>query len=306
MDRPTIRSIQLSDEMLAKREHMFEQLQSDERIVKFLDRHDLDVAFLKQNIQRFYDWTKQLDLKDQCEDSELCYLSNGYYEDLDYDGLLKKQLVPCKHTLMKLQVNDQLKNFVHYDMPPEHSQNSIATIFSSKDEPAEYKLAISKIVEYLDRLEGFGYYIYGDVGVGKTYIMSAMANAIVEEGKKVAFVHVPTFTNDLKGMMSRRESVDQLLNTLKYVEVLIMDDIGTEGVSDWLRDDILMSILNYRMEANKTCFFTSNLSMDQLEQYYSVNNRKEVRELAAKRLLERIRMTSREVQLVGKNRRIYK
>ena len=46
--------------------------------------------------------------------------------------------------------------------------------------------------------------------------------------------------------------------------------------------------------------------MDQLEQYYSVNNRKEVRELAAKRLLERIRMTSREVQLVGKNRRIYK
>ena len=96
--------------------------------------------------------------------------------------------------------------------------------------------------------------------------------------------------------MSRRESVDQLLNTLKYVEVLIMDDIGTEGVSDWLRDDILMSILNYRMEANKTCFL-SNLSMDQLEQYYSVNNRKEVRELAAKRLLERIRMTSRKFNL---------
>jgi DNA replication protein DnaC len=44
-----------------------------------------------------------------------------------------------------------------------------------------------------------------------------------------------------------------------------LDDIGAESNNDWIRDNILQVILQYRMQENLPTFFTSNLTMDELE-----------------------------------------
>lgn len=302
MEKQTIKSIVLDDDVVANREFMFEKIKDDKRIINFLHEHKLDEIFLMNNIQTFYNWIETLERVKRCEVSESCYLDNGYYEDLYYDGLLQKRLVPCPHQIRRLEEERFLKNYVVMDFPRTLINIEVSDILA-KDEPVEYMMIVAEVASYLDKKSGPGYYIHGEVGVGKTYLMSAITNELAKSGMSVAFVHTPTLSNDLKSMISRHESIDTLLYRLKNADVLVLDDIGSEGVSDWLRDDILLSILNYRMESNKTCFYTSNLSLDELLNYYAVNNRRELNELAAKRLLERIKMTSKELRLVGKNRR---
>lgn len=303
MEKQRISSIVLDDDVQANRDYMFNKIKDDSRVRNFLSEYKLDETFLKNNIQSFYSWIQTLELVKKCEASETCYLpNNGYYEDLYYDGLLQKRLVPCPHQIERIRAEKFLRNYIVMDFPQSLINIEVSDILS-KDEPMEYMKLVAEVASYLDRQSGPGYYIHGEVGVGKTYLMSAITNELAKAGKTVAFVHTPTLSNDLKSMISRHESIENLMYRLKNADILVFDDIGSEGVSDWLRDDILLSILNYRMESNKTCFYTSNLSVEELLNYYSVNNRRELNELAAQRLLERIKMTSKEVRLIGKNRR---
>ncbi len=84
----------------------------------------------------------------------------------------------------------------------------------------------------------------------------------------------------------------------------MIDDIGADSLSSWLRDDVLGVILQYRMQEELPTFFSSNLSLEQLEQQYlTVNNRGEAEPLKAKRIMERIKFLADEYHVVGKNRR---
>lgn len=304
MEMAKLGKVVLSESVIENRKYLFNKLKANTTVINFLETNKLDDDFLNRHLQRFDDWIRQLDLKDQCVSSDTCLLVDGYYEDLHYDGLLQKHLVPCAHTLAKINDEIKLSNYIVSDIPHSLTTVTLGSILQKQESP-EYIEVVAQLSAYLETMDGHGYYIHGDVGVGKTYLLSAITNEIVKRGKKVAFVHTPTFANKIKSMISKRQSIDDLLNDLKHVHVLVLDDIGTEGVSDWLRDDILLSILNFRMDSGKTCFYTSNLSMNQLEQYYAVNNKNEYNELAARRLMERIRMTSKEINMSGFNRRNY-
>lgn len=84
----------------------------------------------------------------------------------------------------------------------------------------------------------------------------------------------------------------------------MLDDIGADQLSSWLRDDVLGIILQYRMQEELPTFFSSNLSLkDLLTQYLTVNNRGEAEPLKARRIMERIIYLSKEYTMIGKNRR---
>ena len=99
MERATVRAIILDEDMQAKRDYLYQEIKDDKRIVNFLSKAKLDENFLKANIQTFYDWIQTRNIADKCNVDEMCLLDGGYYEDLFYDGILNKVLVPCKHTL---------------------------------------------------------------------------------------------------------------------------------------------------------------------------------------------------------------
>ena len=99
------------------------------------------------------------------------------------------------------------------------------------------------------------------------------------------------------------QAVNEKIDAVKKAEILMLDDIGAEANSTWIRDEVLGVILQYRMQEDLPTFFSSNFTMQQLEEHLRMGNRGEDEPMKAKRLMERIRFLSREVPMTGKNRR---
>lgn len=113
---------------------------------------------------------------------------------------------------------------------------------------------------------------------------------------------MPEFVRSIKDSL-QDNTVNEKIAYFKEVDVLMLDDIGAETQSAWFRDEVLGSILQYRMMEKKPTFFTSNYSLKQLEKHLAITTRGGVEEVKAGRIIERIRQVSKEVPVFGVNRR---
>lgn len=148
-----------------------------------------------------------------------------------------------------------------------------------------------------------GLYLYGSFGVGKTYLLGAIANALAQQGVESTLLHFPSFAVSMKAAI-RDNSTGDILDDVKQAPILMIDDIGADAMSSWIRDDILGVILEYRMQQELPAFFSSNFSMDQLEtEHLAVDNQGNEEPLKAKRIMERIRYLAVETQMMGDNLR---
>lgn len=70
-------------------------------------------------------------------------------------------------------------------------------------------------------------FIYGSVGLGKTHLMNAIGNYIMEEdpSKNVLFTSSEAFTNELIDALLQRRGTAELRNRMRNVDVLMVDDI---------------------------------------------------------------------------------
>lgn len=147
-----------------------------------------------------------------------------------------------------------------------------------------------------------GLYLSGDFGVGKTYILAGLANYVVTNlDKDVVFLHVPTFIASLSSHFDDNSLQDEI-RRLSECDLLILDDIGAESLSQWSRDDVLGVILQARMDNILPTFFSSNLDMDALESHFA-ETRNATDLVKAKRLMQRVRFLAKEVVVSGPDRR---
>lgn len=153
----------------------------------------------------------------------------------------------------------------------------------------------------VDICQSQGLYLSGAFGIGKTYILGAMANNLAEMGFRVSMVHYPTFIQNIKASL-QTSGPEGLINAVKSVDVLILDDIGAESNTAWIRDEILGVILEYRMKEKLPTFFTSNFSMSELQNHLQ-ETKSTTDTIKAARIMERIKFLAKEIRLDGKNLR---
>ncbi len=150
-----------------------------------------------------------------------------------------------------------------------------------------------------------GLYLAGDFGVGKTYLLGAIANELFKHDVHTTLMHFPTFAVEMKDSIGQNNVLAKV-NKIKGADILMLDDIGADTMSSWIRDEVLGVILQYRMQENLPTFFSSNFSMKELEKHLAVNQRGEEEPVKAKRIMERVKYLSREVVVTGPNRRFKK
>ena len=138
-----------------------------------------------------------------------------------------------------------------------------------------------------------GLYIYGKYGTGKTYFLSALANELAQKGIKSVIVFMPDLSRNLKNAMAEN-LLESRVNLLKNVDVLMLDDLGGEMISSWLRDEIIAPIIQYRMLNNKPIYITSNLDYNLLGEHFS-STKDDINNIKSYRILERIKQMTKRV-----------
>ena len=80
---------------------------------------------------------------------------------------------------------------------------------------------------------------------------------------------MPEYIRSLKNGF-KDGSYEQRLARIREAGILMLDDIGAEEVTPWVRDEIIGPLLHYRMVQELPTFFSSNLSFEELEHHLSI------------------------------------
>ncbi len=207
----------------------------------------------------------------------------------------------------KEQMEDKnrfLKNIYFYEVPPILKSACFKNIY--KDDKNRLEI-IKKIKAFYDSYrknsECKGIYLNGNFGSGKSYLIASLFNELAKLNKESAIIYFPEFLRSLKENFNNNNSESKdLFNQIKEVPLLLIDDIGAEKLTDWSRDEILGSILQYRMDYKLPTFFTSNLTIEELENHLQIT-KSSLDKIKARRIIERIKFLTDEVTLIGINRR---
>lgn len=111
----------------------------------------------------------------------------------------------------------------------------------------------------------------GQVGSGKTFLACCIANDLLKKGKTVLFAVVPDLLDQIRATFDSVKTPDEvsefdIVETARQVPLLILDDLGSHNYTEWTRNKIY-SIVNYRLNHSLPVIVTTNIKLDDLEEY---------------------------------------
>ncbi len=228
----------------------------------------------------------------ECQNKVMGYF---LYPKIDND-IVDLGYVPCKYK----KENDKL-----LELRNTASKELFNARFKDIDTSIKERGSLLKwIKEFYNNYDGIknmkGLYLHGVFGSGKTYLLYALLNEL-KINKKIEFkaLYFPEILRTLKDDWNTyNEKIDYYSN----VPILLIDDIGAEQVSEWGRDEVLGTILQNRMNNYLTTFFTSNLSIEELE-YHLALTKSSLDKVKARRIIERIKQLTENMELISENKR---
>lgn len=226
----------------------------------------------------------------------------GYRYSPEKEGkMINFSYIMCDKKVKEEEKNEYLKNVEFYDVAEEIKKASFKDLYKDDANRVPVLKYITEFIKKYTKGEKVkGMYLNGSFGSGKTYLIAALFNDLAKKNIRSAIVYYPEFLRDLKASFNK--DYEEKFNYIKKVDLLLLDDIGAENVSSFNRDEVLGPILQYRMEENLPTFFTSNLTLEELESNLSITS-SGVDKVKARRIIERIKQLSETVELVSKNRR---
>ena len=172
------------------------------------------------------------------------------------------------------------------NLEKENFSNFNIRIFSDKPDKEKYKSDVSpkqnmliikekaqNFIDNFDNIDEKNLIFMGTTGVGKTFLTNCIANEILKQGKTVLYQTAPVMFDEINdAKFGRDESKSNLLENILNVDLLIIDDLGTEKISDSKITE-LFSIINTRLlnqnhKITKTIIST-NLNVDELFKTYT-------------------------------------
>ena len=235
----------------------------------------------------------------ECQNEVTGYV---YYPQKN-EELIEFCYVPCKYKKELEETNKYKDNIYYFNISDNLKNASMASIDTQdKNRFETIKWVNDFIKNYKKGIPRKGIYLNGNFGCGKTYLLSAMLNELAKKGNRVAMIYYPEFLRALKESFNGNDEYKNKFNYIKKVDILLLDDIGAEIVTEWSRDEVLGTILQYRMEENLPTLFTSNLTIKELEIHLS-NTNKDIDKVKARRIIERIKQLTTDITMISENKR---
>ena len=112
--------------------------------------------------------------------------------------------------------------------------------------------------------------IYGDTGVGKTFLSNCVARELLQTEHSVVYFSASTLFHTLEAATFQREVLRQAENyqNLFDCDLLIIDDLGTELTNSFTTSQLFLC-LNERILRRKSTIISTNLTLAQFTELYS-------------------------------------
>jgi len=280
----------------------FDKAYEDDDFRKIVNDIDMPNEKLISYTSLIMDSAKEIKNCKNCKNILEC--RNAVNGHVYYPSVLNDEIVfsyiPCKYKKKLDKDTEYQNNIIMIDMPREILNASMKNIYTDDKNRIE---AIKWLTTFIKKCEAGtktkGLYLTGNFGCGKTYLVAASMNELAKKGKKVAIVYYPDFLRKLKESFS--DDFKTIFNDVKNSEILLLDDIGAETVTSWNRDEILGTILQYRMQEGLPTLFTSNLTISELEVHLASNDSEG--RIKARRIIERIKFLTDNITMIAENRR---
>ena len=106
----------------------------------------------------------------------------------------------------------------------------------------------------------------GGYGSGKTHLAAAIANYQAELGNAPLFVMVPDLLDHLRATFNPNSPVsyDRRFDEIRTTPLLILDDLGTQSMTPWVREK-LYQLFNHRYHAELSTVITTTDSLEEMD-----------------------------------------
>ncbi|EDP72957.1 MULTISPECIES: ATP-binding protein [Aquificales] len=132
------------------------------------------------------------------------------------------------------------------------------------DKKYGHKFILTRIEDYInsdDYLKGKGLFLVGKPGVGKTHLaVGILKEFFRRKGIVGLFYDTRSLLFKLKSSFDGSASAREILEEVVETPILVLDDLGSERLSDWARDILHYIIIN-RYNELKPIIITSNIEL---------------------------------------------
>lgn len=210
-------------------------------------------------------------------------VQNGYsmnYLELQYrcpkckdTGFIGKEPCICyKHKLVNLYYErSELKEILQYN----NFDYFNFDYYSTKKSDGEPESPRRNIEKTLSKLQDFianfdktseNFLFYGSSGTGKTFLSHCTAKELLDKGYFVVYRTAESLIQNLRNIKFNGDSMSEEL--LLDCDLLIVDDLGTEQISDFSLME-LFNLLNKKLLLHKKMLFSTNYALEDLLKIYS-------------------------------------
>ena len=288
---------------LTKLTHSFQEACANKEFMNFVYGLNIKEEILMKYTSRLEDAFLECQNCKKCKDLSTCQnkIPGFVYTPISEDNIINFSYDACPKKQKELTDNEYKNNLDLLEMPKDIKNATFKEVYTDD----KNRLPIIKYFkEFMDNYNNEekpkGMYLNGSFGSGKTYLIAALFNEMAKKGVKSVLVYYPEFLRNLKANF--QSDYNEKFNYVRKVPLLLLDDIGAENCSNWSRDEILGPLLQYRMENHLPTFFTSNLTIEELEKNLSITT-SGIDKVKARRIIERIKQLTVPYSLVSKNRR---
>ena len=138
---------------------------------------------------------------------------------------------------------------------------------------SENEMAVKVAKDYtnksIEKMQNDGLIITGESGVGKTHLAASIANKLIENDKSILMGRLTMLLDMIKETFrDNTKSENELIELYSNVDMIIIDDLGTEKISQWALEK-LYTIIQNRNENRLPIIITTRFDKHELIERFS-------------------------------------
>lgn len=261
------------------------ELIKNEHIQKLITSLKINEDEIENHLELFIQYLK---INQDCFSSHHCkdchHSTKGYqfYIKRDGNGALTDSLVICPF----YQQYYQKKQNILYTTFLEEQILSVNNKTFLKDNIRLFPVEnLQKLITLLNKKPINGIYFHLQDSKTRKKLLIALCDELLKNFR-CSIIRFSSFLSELKAQFNTYKKDDTLYENVMTSPILIIDDLGGESISNWSRDEILLPLLDYRIQNELPTILCSDYDLTQLRTIYQKNKNDDIK---AEKIVDKIK-----------------